>query len=100
MIRRPPRSTLFPYTTLFRRGIEPDAEAAGAVVEPEEDCFGRRGQRARLLRREQGIETGCAFLQHHELAAARVGARALVLSEGGDESPIAAPGGGAICQVG
>src|SRR5256885_3859344 len=25
MIRRPPRSTLFPYTTLFRSGREPDA---------------------------------------------------------------------------
>src|SRR3712207_7515127 len=24
MIRRPPRSTLFPYTTLFRSGPEPD----------------------------------------------------------------------------
>src|SRR3712207_6959794 len=24
MIRRPPRSTLFPYTTLFRSGIVPD----------------------------------------------------------------------------
>src|SRR2546422_2179127 len=24
MIRRPPRSTLFPYTTLFRSGIQPD----------------------------------------------------------------------------
>src|SRR5256885_5262616 len=24
MIRRPPRSTLFPYTTLFRSGLEPD----------------------------------------------------------------------------
>src|SRR2546427_3524518 len=29
MIRRPPRSTLFPYTTLFRSSIHPDA-AAGA----------------------------------------------------------------------
>src|SRR5690349_22876640 len=26
MIRRPPRSTLFPYTTLFRSGGAPDAE--------------------------------------------------------------------------
>src|SRR3712207_7826531 len=26
MIRRPPRSTLFPYTTLFRSGVEPLAE--------------------------------------------------------------------------
>src|SRR2546430_8264631 len=26
MIRRPPRSTLFPYTTLFRSHIDPSAE--------------------------------------------------------------------------
>src|SRR3712207_8856177 len=26
MIRRPPRSTLFPYTTLFRSGVWPSAE--------------------------------------------------------------------------
>src|SRR3712207_7102567 len=25
MIRRPPRSTLFPYTTLFRSGVDPAA---------------------------------------------------------------------------
>src|SRR2546430_7727212 len=32
MIRRPPRSTLFPYTTLFRSGARPrrDHERAGA----------------------------------------------------------------------
>src|SRR4051812_49855946 len=32
MIRRPPRSTLFPYTTLFRSGrisVEPDLTVAG-----------------------------------------------------------------------
>src|SRR5256885_9678930 len=27
MIRRPPRSTLFPYTTLFRSGIRPHGRA-------------------------------------------------------------------------
>src|SRR2546427_13071157 len=35
MIRRPPRSTLFPYTTLFRSGstqIEATAEGATAAV--------------------------------------------------------------------
>src|SRR2546422_6134792 len=33
MIRRPPRSTLFPYTTLFRSRVEPYAEhALGLVV--------------------------------------------------------------------
>src|SRR2546422_5384628 len=31
MIRRPPRSTLFPYTTLFRSNV--DARAAGQVRE-------------------------------------------------------------------
>src|SRR5256886_7714199 len=37
MIRRPPRSTLFPYTTLFRSGIEerdePEAVAALEVCQ-------------------------------------------------------------------
>src|SRR5438067_10196047 len=33
MIRRPPRSTLFPYTTLFRSGLErPDALVAAVVA--------------------------------------------------------------------
>src|SRR2546430_5528508 len=34
MIRRPPRSTLFPYTTLFRSGK--DARIAGGV--PDQRC--------------------------------------------------------------
>src|SRR2546429_4074390 len=35
MIRRPPRSTLFPYTTLFRsQSAVPAAAAAGAQAEP------------------------------------------------------------------
>src|SRR3712207_7309448 len=35
MIRRPPRSTLFPYTTLFRsRGEEPPQAARGAGTAP------------------------------------------------------------------
>src|SRR3712207_7489170 len=32
MIRRPPRSTLFPYTTLFRSSEAPSAQAASLVV--------------------------------------------------------------------
>src|SRR3712207_7035056 len=34
MIRRPPRSTLFPYTTLFRSGVARLALATDAVVLP------------------------------------------------------------------
>src|SRR2546429_6509242 len=41
MIRRPPRSTLFPYTTLFRSGVRQRVE---------------HGQRPRLLDRMRGAE--------------------------------------------
>src|SRR2546427_7391419 len=33
MIRRPPRSTLFPYTTLFRSGVEKEGVVAGDAVD-------------------------------------------------------------------
>src|SRR3712207_8142242 len=36
MIRRPPRSTLFPYTTLFRSGFEQESpEASGEICVAE-----------------------------------------------------------------
>src|SRR3989441_9722298 len=67
MIRRPPRSTLFPYTTLFRsdvtrrRGVEHAVEAAEEDAERAprgagglEEHGGERGrQRERAERREQ-----------------------------------------------
>src|SRR3712207_7727857 len=37
MIRRPPRSTLFPYTTLFRSSIEGGARAG--MVAPDEKTY-------------------------------------------------------------
>src|SRR5690242_21215821 len=47
MLRRPPRSTLFPYTTLFRseRGAEPAHEAALAqhVLETKPVGRGKKG---------------------------------------------------------
>src|SRR3712207_8611218 len=46
MIRRPPRSTLFPYTTLFRSGAE---ETAGR---------GAGGEHADLLRQRQRRPAG------------------------------------------
>src|SRR3712207_7633702 len=41
MIRRPPRSTLFPYTTLFRSGLEPGRVA----VHHQTDRAGGRDDR-------------------------------------------------------
>src|SRR3712207_8432012 len=39
MIRRPPRSTLFPYTTLFRSVVLPDAEGVQAHAVGELDLL-------------------------------------------------------------
>src|SRR3712207_9584768 len=53
MIRRPPRSTLFPYTTLFRS--EPGYRSKIAVVshadgvDPVGACVGPRGSRVRMV---------------------------------------------------
>src|SRR3712207_7493714 len=41
MIRRPPRSTLFPYTTLFRSEGEVLADMGRRIRPPEGEGFGR-----------------------------------------------------------
>src|SRR3712207_6907408 len=38
MIRRPPRSTLFPYTTLFRSGSTDDASRASSSTDPPREA--------------------------------------------------------------
>src|SRR2546422_5594832 len=55
MIRRPPRSTLFPYTTLFRSGEEVRAESrAGNLNTYSESLSGRYGtDRIGLSRSEE-----------------------------------------------
>src|SRR2546429_4561844 len=52
MIRRPPRSTLFPYTTLFR-SVAPSAYRRHAALlrEPHRRCA--RAKREELLRSEE-----------------------------------------------
>src|SRR3712207_7847441 len=45
MLRRPPRSTLFPYTTLFRSGVEPALD----VVADDEGAAARAVVRARAV---------------------------------------------------
>src|SRR2546430_5625090 len=51
MIRRPPRSTLFPYTTLFRSLDSADPRADGVVHERPE-----HGTRRRVHRDRDGVE--------------------------------------------
>src|SRR2546426_5853148 len=53
MIRRPPRSTLFPYTTLFRSHSETDEPCQEQPDERRPACAGPRilcGRRRRRLR--------------------------------------------------
>src|SRR5260370_30080382 len=47
MIRRPPRSTLFPYTTLFRSDLRPFADAETRPAEGSLSPFGWLELRAR-----------------------------------------------------
>src|SRR5438477_9861643 len=68
MIRRPPRSTLFPYTTLFRSGrLDRDAlVAAGAVVArigEHRSAPGHRDRHRRLWRARSEEHT--SELQSH-----------------------------------
>src|SRR3712207_8619167 len=57
MIRRPPRSTLFPYTTLFRSRGERLRPARGAAV-PLPDGLRQRPDRGRRCRGADGAGRG------------------------------------------
>src|SRR2546427_9489040 len=50
MIRRPPRSTLFPYTTLFRSPLQVSAQAAPDAVHAAEDDGKPNADKKRLFK--------------------------------------------------
>src|SRR2546430_12437128 len=59
MIRRPPRSTLFPYTTLFRSQIQLAADPQHVAAIPCGMAAGMRGERGECEgqdRRDQELE--------------------------------------------
>src|SRR5438034_7570724 len=65
MIRRPPRSTLFPYTTLFRSRRDDGLRSAAAA---DGRLFGRRAgacRAGRAARREHRSEEHTSELQSH-----------------------------------
>src|SRR3712207_8084751 len=64
MIRRPPRSTLFPYTTLFRSGLHADDVAGGR--EHEDLVLGLHHERG-----DHGTPGGGDLDAPHALTAAR-----------------------------
>src|SRR5260370_26828826 len=67
MIRRPPRSTLFPYTTLFRSSsiaAVADFDRAGArLLQGKIEVLG--GERVRLRRADHRSEEHTSELQSH-----------------------------------
>src|SRR5438105_13633318 len=78
MIRRPPRSTLFPYTTLFR-SLKPAIEACGISTLSQSPMLGFHKQmdnRIKLLEeilsfRMQGVEfdNGDMYVDGHKAAS-------------------------------
>src|SRR5688572_32401018 len=66
MIRRPPRSTLFPYTTLFRSAI-----SVHAAREQHQGADLRQSERGRLV--AAAVGDACARLghPHHRVPCAR-----------------------------
>src|SRR6266511_6054923 len=91
MIRRPPRSTLFPYTTLFRSHAQPPSRASsrnheGAQTDPNRTArLGPRGyvkRRHELAHLDEGLrvtppvaEAGTAVVGGHKAVAARTSDR-------------------------
>src|SRR5256885_11682883 len=57
MIRRPPRSTLFPYTTLFR-SVDPDLAGIG-LEQPDDVLDGHRFSRARSEEHTSELQSPC-----------------------------------------
>src|SRR5690349_22474058 len=65
MIRRPPRSTLFPYTTLFRSGRVPTVDEEASLAELQRLLAGSAEGRIAVLRddRVAGVVTRSDVLQ-------------------------------------
>src|SRR2546430_10271107 len=65
MIRRPPRSTLFPYTTLFRSREQRPLLGREAVEASGEQCLDRR-RHGELAGRDAHIAPHCEHLLEKE----------------------------------
>src|SRR5206468_13071616 len=67
MLRRPPRSTLFPYTTLFRSRQRADGDIRGLLLERDLELFGRHHARGR----ERFVERNSLLLRERHGAVER-----------------------------
>src|SRR3712207_7334727 len=68
MIRRPPRSTLFPYTTLFRSSSTPPVDTARDRGTPR-PASRRRGGRRRSVDSRADPPCHCTAAQHQPISS-------------------------------
>src|ERR1035437_10304112 len=90
MIRRPPRSTLFPYTTLFRSRLHA-TPPSGSKYAAERRPAGRRTQPAIHSRRGMGWDSVAGTEAGTEAGTAAGGGKRLDAAGGG--KPLVAAGG-------
>src|SRR5256885_12371899 len=85
MIRRPPRSTLFPYTTLFRSRAGEEAGAHVGELLRREGAVRGRGQQARevLCHRRLAIGEWRQRLDREDRKSTRLNSSHLVISYAG-----------------
>src|SRR5690349_23242390 len=73
MIRRPPRSTLFPYTTLFRSRLLSEAPHPHHLRSPADCPTGARDRRRDADRgRQPGLRRHAARSEEHSLNSSHV----------------------------
>src|SRR3712207_7160951 len=65
MIRRPPRSTLFPYTTLFRSLVRVDVDGATAFGAGDDSVFATLDRIAATLRAGGSVQSEITALDGH-----------------------------------
>src|SRR5256885_12301039 len=74
MIRRPPRSTLFPYTTLFRSSSSRELPASSRVLRPA-TCPSYPEKPCGLPEAEERLPWGLHPSSRHQLAASTTARR-------------------------
>src|SRR3712207_8596202 len=98
MIRRPPRSTLFPYTTLFRSkvtqilegaGTRNDTTATALAALGEEDCNVLLHDAVRPLVSQTIIAANVAALQSHQAVDTAIPSADTVIQVQSDSASIA-----------
>src|SRR5256885_11554041 len=86
MIRRPPRSTLFPYTTLFRsvlrpvRGLQADVRFVQLVRAVEDALLELRGQSFQIAEEARVVEGDGGLIGDRDRKSTRLNSSHLVIS--------------------